>query len=668
MEKEFRINSSLAAFETLSSRLYSNPVLAIIRELSTNANDAHLEAHVDRPFRLHIPTLDETYFDIRDYGKGIPEEFVYNIYTTFFMSTKTDDDSQTGYFGLGSKTPFSLVDSYKVISYNGGMKKTYEMAKESTGPVVRKISEEPCGSETGLEVYFDVYDSDLCYDFKKEAVEFFKGTTFMPDWNLDGIDLANYAKEKQFYTRESAELGSSYNRSISVNVAGVRFNVDYDHLELFESLLNQMDVKRVNILAKKNDVTITPSREELHYDQKTKDFIKSETIKTIENFYRKAKQTINDVPFATLISYIIDQDCDQTLTDMAKQRLSKYFMPRCYANCESRYSSRVVTSAVEVYGISSYMLNSCKHILLDFSRVKDTVKQKVVMSVLDGTSLDGNKIRSEAFRKVLKTIADREGGSIVAYVPRPGMLAEAAKWTGFKIVDWNDVVPDKKAVKKLGFITQSTLCARNGQYFHDYDKRDLEGNDIGLVALCDPSRLEFSDYRQKLQMISKIVEDTNIYLRPCTENNIEQFKNKGFKEIDDYISWLKSSSQYSAKIKDLVEKKVDNLIFDSFFRTFSESDQSIIMSHRYDPLEVYGFFREIRAHYHPQVYVDSDIKMLLSQEERERIGALSKQMGADFPMLDSQRCLEAVGLKNSLEYMLAWHTFITAQDPVKATA
>ena len=137
MEQAFGFAATKEAFQVLSSSLYSNPKLAIIRELSTNANDAHKQAGKDDyPFNLHLPTASEPFFNIRDYGDGIPEDLIYNVYANFFVSTKTEDEEQTGCFGLGSKTPFSLVDEYEVISYCEGKKKTYKMSKKNGLPCV----------------------------------------------------------------------------------------------------------------------------------------------------------------------------------------------------------------------------------------------------------------------------------------------------------------------------------------------------------------------------------------------------------------------------------------------------------------------------------------------------------------------------------------------------
>ena len=55
-EKEFQIRTTAQAFDILSSGIYSDPIMAVIRELSCNAYDSHVEAgKADVPFEVHQP-------------------------------------------------------------------------------------------------------------------------------------------------------------------------------------------------------------------------------------------------------------------------------------------------------------------------------------------------------------------------------------------------------------------------------------------------------------------------------------------------------------------------------------------------------------------------------------------------------------------------------------
>ena len=69
--KQFNIKVNTKAFELLSDTLYSNKILAIIRELSCNAWDAHIEANnTDTPIEIYCPNEAFPNFLIEDYGTG----------------------------------------------------------------------------------------------------------------------------------------------------------------------------------------------------------------------------------------------------------------------------------------------------------------------------------------------------------------------------------------------------------------------------------------------------------------------------------------------------------------------------------------------------------------------------------------------------------------------
>src|SRR5690349_7579063 len=102
--KEAVIVASAHAYSVLSKGLYSNPIRAIVRELSCNAWDSHIEAgHTDKAFEVYLPNALAPTFKIRDYGVGLTEEQVESVFD-YFRSTKQQSNAMTGCFGLGAKS------------------------------------------------------------------------------------------------------------------------------------------------------------------------------------------------------------------------------------------------------------------------------------------------------------------------------------------------------------------------------------------------------------------------------------------------------------------------------------------------------------------------------------------------------------------------------------
>jgi len=164
-------------FELLSSGIYTDPILAVIRELSCNAYDSHVEVGRENvPFSIHLPNRLEPWFSIRDYGAGLSHEDVHGLYMTYGRSTKNDSNDFIGAFGIGSKAPFSYADSFSVVSIFDGNKSTYNIHKnEQNIPAISCLAHEDTNDHNGLEIKLTVRDGDFSSfaNRAKEVLRFF---------------------------------------------------------------------------------------------------------------------------------------------------------------------------------------------------------------------------------------------------------------------------------------------------------------------------------------------------------------------------------------------------------------------------------------------------------------------------------------------------------------
>jgi hypothetical protein len=300
----FSIKASAKAFKILSDSLYTNKILAVVRELSCNAYDAHVAVGTpEKSFTVHLPKSErsERFFSVRDYGPGLSEEDVLSLYSTYFDSTKTGSNDYVGALGLGSKSPFSYTDSFTVNSYFGGFKKSYlAFISEEGFPRIQKVSEEP-SDEQGLEVIVQVRDSSDAYSFVSEAKEVFNYFPVKPILNQD----------INFQERETIELGSSwaihkYRSDANKIICGV---VAYDlnnaatlsilegeeSLKFFSSLLNRHSF---HLKVGLGVVDVAASRETLSLDDRTRRNLKVLLVKMYEELKDKyIAETSGFTPF-----------------------------------------------------------------------------------------------------------------------------------------------------------------------------------------------------------------------------------------------------------------------------------------------------------------------------------------------------------------------------------
>lgn len=156
------ISSDAALMHILSATLYTYPKLAAVREIICNAWDAHIAAGItQRPIEIQVE-IDK--ITVRDFGYGIAHQNIGPIYGVYGNSTKRDDSSVTGGFGLGSKAPFAYTDNFEVVSHHLGTRTIYRVSRSSMAmdgkPSINKIVSLPT-EESGIAVSFSLKPGDM---------------------------------------------------------------------------------------------------------------------------------------------------------------------------------------------------------------------------------------------------------------------------------------------------------------------------------------------------------------------------------------------------------------------------------------------------------------------------------------------------------------------------
>jgi hypothetical protein len=301
----FTIAASVKAFEVLSSNLYQNKTLAVIREITCNAVDAHTAAGLPiSAINVHLPTYMEPVFWVRDYGSGLSDEDVLSLYTTYFRSTKDQDNSQIGGFGLGSKSPFAVADQFTVTSWHGGFKSTYACYKQDGMPQVNAVGKEPCGSETGFEVRVPLTArSGSIVDWHTQARSLFRWWPETPAVTPSDILDEGFLSDELLLTSDY-EVGAAPGWAIFKHVHQntlVMGNVPY-HLNetaitgLPGPVLQLLGKIRLVVRVPMGSVSISPSRETLSYDAATNKYLVDKLVQIGREITAKLEKEISASP------------------------------------------------------------------------------------------------------------------------------------------------------------------------------------------------------------------------------------------------------------------------------------------------------------------------------------------------------------------------------------
>lgn len=289
-EQVFRIKASAKAFKILSDGLYSNKILAVIREYTCNAIDSHVAAgRTDVPIEVHLPNTLEPYFSVKDFGVGLEHEDVMNIYTTYFESTKNSTNDQIGGLGIGGKAFFAYTDSFMVISRFNGMERIYTAFINELGcPSITLMGESETDEVNGLEVKGEVKADDFD-SFIHNASTFFSRVRPMPvftgvsDFKPNGVTYSYNLNGQGWKVRANSDSGA-------VAIMGVvPYPISLDSPDLTATHKAVLRLP-IDIQFNIGDIEVAASREALSF---TPDSIKA-VIAKLDAISVEVRQIITD--------------------------------------------------------------------------------------------------------------------------------------------------------------------------------------------------------------------------------------------------------------------------------------------------------------------------------------------------------------------------------------
>jgi hypothetical protein len=280
----------------LRDTLYSDKVLAVIREYSSNAWDAHREVgKADVPIKVTLPTSMDQNLVIEDFGPGLSPEDVFEVYTQYGASTKRDNNSTVGCLGIGSKSGFAYSDSFTVTSRHGGKKCTYvAVLDESEKGAINLLHEEPCGPETGVSVQIAIRPEDI-EEFHQKAKKLFQFFIPRPEINTELPSLPAFQVEIQngviYDDPRDPGKNHAFDYTGWVAIMGcVSYRINLD--QLGEQIPRFIHDIAGALYFKMGEVQISASREELKYSAGTKGALIAKLNSLVEEYVQQTLHSI----------------------------------------------------------------------------------------------------------------------------------------------------------------------------------------------------------------------------------------------------------------------------------------------------------------------------------------------------------------------------------------
>lgn len=256
--------------------LYKDPEMAVLREYATNARDAHIEAGVQRPIEVSLPSPLSPTLEIRDFGKGLSYNEIEDIYSRYGASTKRESDDFVGMLGLGCKSGLSYAPSFYVKSIQNGHLLHVSVTRDEFGQGIMEVLDSASTAEPdGLTIVIPAKRYHEFADKAKFLFSFWQEGTVLVDGREPERPDEHDIQFKDFDGIERIAVRKHMYMS-SMDSSGwiVMGNVPYP-TNVFDGFVRTYGSDRFDVVvyAAIGSVNFTPAREQLHMTARTQVFV-----------------------------------------------------------------------------------------------------------------------------------------------------------------------------------------------------------------------------------------------------------------------------------------------------------------------------------------------------------------------------------------------------------
>lgn len=282
--------------------LYMDPVGSVVREITSNCIDAHRERDLKIAGKVSLEKEDvldnfETRntvlvrytsqnsilgigasISFKDWGVGLSEERVSNIYTKLGASTKRESNDEIGGFGIGCKSPFAYVTTFYITAIHNKVKRCYMLSRNNESPSMDMVFSEECNEKNSTEVVIPLKGEKDKLDFARainDQLTFFKNVVF------ENIEEECGTIYKPEILDESDEyIITKGTGTVKALIGNVVYNLDFNQIEDVVGGNSYPVYIKFNI----GEISIVPSREGIQYNEETIDFINSRINSVTDKF------------------------------------------------------------------------------------------------------------------------------------------------------------------------------------------------------------------------------------------------------------------------------------------------------------------------------------------------------------------------------------------------
>lgn len=287
--------SALPHLTRMFVNLYNNPDEAVYREILFNAIDATKKSGSDEKIEVYLPTNETPVLTIIDKGVGMSLEDLKRN-SQFGGTDKNGENDSVGGFGLGFKSPLSITSQFSVESVKDGDRTVVTISNSEDGicrmsVLLREETDLPNGTTVSVPV-------KNVYEMRQVAERY---TKYVPDMIIyfNRNEYPYFSAQKHYTTYKSVfegfyDANEYYKQHMTIVMGGVPYNVSYDDLGFHVPELKNLFKGHYILEAPIGSITLSPNREGVQFNQKTKDTVKELLLGKLKDFLEEFETTINN--------------------------------------------------------------------------------------------------------------------------------------------------------------------------------------------------------------------------------------------------------------------------------------------------------------------------------------------------------------------------------------
>jgi len=254
--------------QILSTNLYSDPIGSLVREYSSNAWDANVEAgNKDKPIEVGIQTNADSgsYWYVTDLGPGLSPQRINEVYRKFGKSTKRTSNEAIGMMGLGKFSGLSYTNEVFISTRVDGIQYEYLMHKSDGTPQIDLLTTKLVDLPNGTTIKINIKGWTDRREFEKKTQQqlaFFENVYF----NVDG--LANLNQNFKMIKGKTFTISTIEDRELRLKIGPVSYPIEWNILSKFPALRTS-SFNGVAINFNIGELAITPNRESVLYNKDT---------------------------------------------------------------------------------------------------------------------------------------------------------------------------------------------------------------------------------------------------------------------------------------------------------------------------------------------------------------------------------------------------------------